>query len=290
MIKVKVGMAGYFKIDVIKPDGSIKELAPFQKNLILNQGLDNNLYKNYCHVGTGTSTPVVTQTGLDARVADVAGSGNSSVNSGSAPYYTDSTQTFTYAVGTFNGEALTEIGLGSTGVTSLWSRSLIKDSGGVPTSITILNDEILVVTYTIRIIPPTTDVVTVVGPHTCTARAANVNSINAWVMSFGNFFSANGNYAVYTNYALPAIDGGSGYTQIYNTTYYGTVPISYPAARTGRFTMSLGVNDGNAANGISGLRVAMLGGCSFGVHISPAIMKTSDDILTLEFDFSWDRA
>ena len=288
MIKVKVGMAGYFKIDVIKPDGSIKELAPFQKNLILNQGLDNNLYKNYCHVGTGTSTPVVTQTGLDARVADVAGSGNSSVNSGSAPYYTDSTQTFTYAVGTFNGEALTEIGLGSTGLTSLWSRSLIKDSGGVPTSITILNDEILVVTYTIRIIPPTTDVVTVVGPHTCTVRATNVNSSGLWFMTFGSFFGSTAQFWAYTNYTLPAIDGAIP-SALFNSSYGGTLPISYPAARTGRYTISLGVNDANAANGISGLRVNNWGGCSFSASFSPAIMKTSDDTLTLEIDITWDR-
>jgi len=287
-----VGLAGYFKLEVEKPDGSIKELAPFQKNLILDQGLDANAYKDYCHIGTGTSTPVVTQTGLDALVAiKVGGAAGGNTNSGAEPYYTDSVRIYSFAVGAFNGEALAEIGLGGPEAASLWSRSLIKDVTGTPTTVTVLSDEILKVTYTIRITPPTADSVAVLGAYTCTTRPANVNNAAGWYVGFGNGFSAAGSTSIFTNASLGPTTGSIGGSSIYGISGGAVGTATLVGVRTGRFSQSFGVGDINTANGISGWFIH----CSsfsyqWQVLIDPPIMKTSTDILTITHDTTWDRA
>ena len=62
-----------FKIQVID-DGKVIFESAWKKNLILNQGLDNcasnliaDLFK-FCAVGTGGSTPINTQVGLDTEI------------------------------------------------------------------------------------------------------------------------------------------------------------------------------------------------------------------------------
>jgi hypothetical protein len=289
-MSMKFGLSGYFKIDVIKPDGSVVELAPFQKNLILDSGLDNNLSKDYCHVGTGNSTPVVTQTGLDARVAVANGPNQGgSTNSGSDPYYTSSNRLYTFSVGAFNGEALTEIGIGGSGISSLWSRSLIKDSGGVPTTITVLNDEILRVTYTVRIYPPTVDNVVTINGYECTTRAAQANATSYWYFSYYGMGSNSGNFVHYTNGGLGAITSFPTGTAD-GMTSGGIFTITYPAPRTVRISRYSSLSAGNFANGISAVLFRSESGFGFQVGFVPPIPKTSNDVLTLEFDISWDRA
>ncbi|WP_353189092.1 hypothetical protein [Pseudomonas sp.] len=162
-------------------------------NIITNQGLNrigtNNDWLRHIQVGSGTATPAATDTGLASFVAgtDDFISTSSTIQS-SPPYYATRTLTRRFVAGAAAGN-LSEVGIGwaSTG-SALFSRALILDGGGVPTTITVLSDEVLDVTYQIRIYPPANDVsgsitVTGVGTVSTTTRASIVTSAGNWAIN-----------------------------------------------------------------------------------------------------------
>lgn len=171
-IKQKLAMSGHFKVEVIRPDGTVRLAAPWQENLITNIGLDyirgwdeNTENKNrfsmteYLAVGSGSNPPDPTDTALQVEVA----ASNTAVslqgpNSTTPPYYASCRRTFTFAVGVAAGN-LTELGLtqekprGTPDPLTkrfLFSRALIKNEAGMPITVTVLPDEILQVTYELR--------------------------------------------------------------------------------------------------------------------------------------------
>ena len=162
MIELKSELEGIIKLEVIKEDGTLKEAdglnIPF-KNLITDSGL-NSIAGNYtigdaadyCRVGTGSTVPSVLDTALNSQTGSASSSGTEtkSVQYATTPYYSQHQIVYTFAVGAVSGN-LPEIGFfsDSTGG-SLWSRALIKDSGGNPTTLTLLATEQLKVTYTVR--------------------------------------------------------------------------------------------------------------------------------------------
>lgn len=108
-----------------------------------------------CAVGTGSGTPAVSDTTLfDYLVStnndwtNSTGTGYVAAASPTPPYWWNQNQ-FVFATGVAAGN-LTEIGIYPMGVTygsGLFSHALILDSNGNPTSITVLSDEVLTVTY-----------------------------------------------------------------------------------------------------------------------------------------------
>lgn len=156
-------------------------------NIITNGGLDrmaqNGDWMTWCQVGSGSSTPSALNTALDARIGAVntlqaTTSGSQAVE----PYYTFRTRTYRFAPGLATGN-ISEVGVGWASAGGLFSRALILDGGGQPTTITVLADETLDVTYQFRFYPKTTDgtgTVTITGnsgaTYTYIARAGNVAS------------------------------------------------------------------------------------------------------------------
>lgn len=151
-----------FKMRVLKNDGTIvKETTEFH-NLVLDSGLERmgmGTWLQNCRVGTGNSSPVASQQRLDNTIATtttILSSSNVS-NTTTKPYYKATRYTFRFSEGAAAGN-LTEVGLGwtQTGDVPCWSRALIKDMNGNPTTLTILSDEILDVIVTVRIYPAET--------------------------------------------------------------------------------------------------------------------------------------
>lgn len=160
-MQANIGMAGEFRVVVKRADGSVKLDTGYQKNLILDQGLDyfgsdelTYSFNNACVVGTGNSIPKVTQTKLDNAVGyafldgvddkkdyDVVRDGN---------LYKTSRQC-KYSIRYLNNANITEVGLASRFSSntnySLNTRALIKDSNGNPTTITVLSGEQLDIYY-----------------------------------------------------------------------------------------------------------------------------------------------
>lgn len=162
--KLDIGVSGHFTMIAHGGKRGRVVLAEFD-NIILDAGRDRSCSGSsalgYCQVGTGTTTPTAGDTGLVAKIAHTNTQQNNSMFPGSyvaaSPPYIQGSLTYRFAVGAAAGN-LAEVGIGWASSGSLWSRALIVDSGGSPTPITILSDELLDVVYTLRVYPPTSDV------------------------------------------------------------------------------------------------------------------------------------
>lgn len=188
----KVGLKGHFKVELISRAGIIKRTLEFD-NLITDAGL-NGLATNgpthnlisYAGVGTGSTAPAVSDTGLVAEIA-LASANRTLANGGIADTftYTSGTPDFYSLVRTYlfdfsqgNGN-LTEIGLFNTSSAgTMWTRQLLKDGTGTPTTIVKTSADQLRVTYTLQLYPLQADVVDTITistvSYTTTIRAANV--------------------------------------------------------------------------------------------------------------------
>lgn len=306
MIGFHQQLTGRFKIESVKLDdggneikGTRRELAPWFQNMILDQGLDKygttSTWFDYCHVGSGSTAPSAGQTAL---VTFVAGTGNlvgspTNVAAGSAPYYLAATRVFRFNAGTATGN-LTEVGIGSASSTgNLFSRALILDGGGSPTTITVLADETLDVTYEFRCYAPPSDVTGTITldsvSYDWTLRACNVTTTQpdyGWVAPDDAGLGGSG-YDIRTG-AIGAITASPGGTTLVPPNPTGS-NASYSAGTFYRdLTVTVGLSAGNHASGIGSLRFkAGIG--TYQVGFVPNIPKTSSQTLTLTFRHSWAR-
>lgn len=174
-MQANMGMAGEFRCVVKRADGSTKIDTGYQKNLILNQGLDffggfltgtsstKTSLMSYCVIGGGNSTPVPTQNKLDAIIEGVYGNpigkGTYSYTDGSQ--YHKVSREHKYSFTTLSNVNVAEVGLAldysSLTNYKLVTRALIKDSNGNPTTITVLPGEILDIYYKIWAVFNTAD-------------------------------------------------------------------------------------------------------------------------------------
>ena len=169
-MNTNIGMVGEFRCVVKKADGSIKTDTGYQKNLILNQGLDffgSNYGADmmaYCVIGSGNSQPVYTQNKLDTAVFGVSGTEYSTEYDYNAArdgnlYKTNKVNKYSFTG--LNNVNISELGLASTYSNAttyfLCTRALIKDSQGNPTTITVLSGEILEIYYKLWAVYDITD-------------------------------------------------------------------------------------------------------------------------------------
>lgn len=293
----KSGLTGEYKLVVSNADGTIAKETPWFKNIILDSGL-NRWGTNYIGggmgIGTQTSTPVSTQTGLDAEVAwTTTNSAYTTSAQGSSPYYASSIVAYRFAVGTLNGN-YSEVAIGWAAGANKFSRALIVNVNGDPTTISVSSAQALDVYYKLNIYPPTSDVVNTVNisgtNYTVTTRACNVTSTSAWGANLvgtnsGFSASANSGYNVY-NGAIGAITGTpSGSSLFYSAAGSTYTNNSYTAVITPTFSLT----QGNLSGGISSLQVGQSYLGTFQYGFSPAIPKDSTKTLSLTVSMSWAR-
>lgn len=173
-----VGVGGEFRVVVRRADGTVKTDTGMQKNLILAnffEALFTGMYTvgtdkrpvspaSYAFVGDGSSQPEKTQTKLDSFVAlanaITSPSPLSEVSEDGAPAgFVRMSYTSTFVFENIKNKNITEVGLGNS-VSSpgqpqfdyaLHTRALIKDTGGTPTAITVLEGEVLELEYRINL-------------------------------------------------------------------------------------------------------------------------------------------
>ena len=287
------------------------------QNLITNNGLDLlngdisdiSTILNYCRLGTGSTTPTFTDTNLAAPLTDYVGGGTLTYTSQTttSPYYVQTSRSYVYAQGAVVGN-ISELGVFRTNnptSPSMFSRSLIKDSGGNPTTITVTAIEQLTVIYRLRTY--------------FTQHQRNSGTIEVVY----NSVTTNYNYTLYhtpitvygTNSGSFHFYGlGSGYTYSAYTFTPAVSPVTYPtgntigivgayvtrgAYTTGTFNRDITLSfPPNAANHASG--VAAVGFCTsapgggvdyfkYHIHFTPSIPKTNTDTLTIRVNVSWGR-
>lgn len=169
-MQANMGMSGEFRVVVKRADGSTKIDTGYQKNLILNQGLDffgggsGVDMMAYCVIGSGNSQPIYTQNKLDTAITGVRGANFSTKYDYDAArdgnlYKTN--KVCKYSFTELNNVNVRELGLASnySNATAyfLCTRALIKDSQGNPTTITVLSGEILEIYYKLWAVYDITD-------------------------------------------------------------------------------------------------------------------------------------
>lgn len=294
-IHQEVGLSGHFTIYAESKARGRRKLAEFN-NLILDIGLDRLGVTSaqcaaYCRVGSGTTTPATSQTALVSQVAAVSNliSSLDTYYAGPPPYI-ESVLKYRFNEGTATG-TLAEVGVGwaSTGST-LFCRARILDTGGNPTTITVLSDEALDVEYRFRLYPPTTDVtgsVTIASVSYSYTLRAGLTNTSTWSPQtllnggFGNgsCIATNGSIGSITGSPSGSTAAGSGSAAVYtNGNYY----------RDATFTWGLTSGNFSSPAGISAIAWSR-NGTYFQVGFATAIPKDGTKVFTFTVRNSWAR-
>jgi hypothetical protein len=304
MINFETKLSGEYRL-VIKRNGEEIDTGWF-KNVILNQGLDrlgtdDAVLLGYARVGTGTTAPVITNTTLEAQVAasESGPSDTTVVNSGAPNYTTLTTYEYTFTQGAVTGN-ISEVGVGwaTTGAT-LFSRALIVDGSGTPTTITLTSIDQLIIYYRLNASQPITDTTTAVTissvSYPYTIRTAYAASFCSGFSTFwyGYLFTKLSNVLLYgDDAALGAITGSLSGTLIANSGNPGFT-FTYPAYTPGSYyrdsTFSIPVNIGNAVGGIGGIQLTWNGSLLNQIVLPTPILKTNTQVLTITCRFTWAR-
>lgn len=309
---------GHVTVDLIHArSGLVKQHLEF-RNLVVDAGLDslgagtrtlsNFLSGGWMAVGTSSTAPAVSQTGLVAEtgvrtnsngaIADVIGSGASF-----AYWYIRITRVWTEPQSNGN---LTEFGLfNASAAGTMLARQLFKDAGGNPTTVVKTSADQLRITYEFRMYPPTVDATgstTISGTsYGWTARAVNVNQDVAWGQ-----FGASGLLVTMGSTTPPG-------AQASNATAIGTLTTGPTGATAGANQSSAVVSpyttgsflreitfvwDPGAANftggsgGVSAFTFQPWGTANAFTHqafVTPFFAKDSTKRLTLVWRFPWAR-
>ena len=303
VLHAKVGVAGKYRLRVGKRGQEPRIDTGWFDNIITDAGLEymgaNNGWLDACQVGSGTATPVAGDTALASFVAGTTSQQTTTQTAqSSSPWYGATTITYRFAEGDAAGN-LSEVGIGTAATAgTLFSRALITDGSGTATTITVLADEFLDVTYQVQLVPPTTDTtfnVTDSGPdgtvHAVTLRASNVDISSAVSKGWG--VGSNGNEVRVTTRtnvaawsgAIGTIDAAPAGSQDAPASVVDDAYVGSSLERTA--TANFGLNDANFD--IQSLQFAFFSAGTWQAEFNPVIPKTSTKTLSFDLKVSWTR-
>lgn len=299
----KATMQGLYKLTVRRADGSVKQETPWFENLILDTGLEQLGTSTAtgslgpCEIGTGTAVPSVSQTQLQsfsARTTNAIAAGQSA--QATSPYYYSAWRTWRFAIGTLNGN-YTEVGVGWDS-NNLFSRALITPDGVTPAAITVLSDEQLDVSYTMRVYPPSESDW---GAGTFDISGASYDVFGRLSQAATNTgyhvlqgsnpiapTALSGNRIRWYAGTVGAITGAPSGAN--NPVFSDTLAAYTPGSLSRNSTANFGLSDGNTAGGIRSVVVQPNGfmySCQY--QFTPAIPKDDTKTLSLTFSCSWAR-
>jgi len=325
MLPTRVG--GTYRCRVFKADtGRLVRDTGDMPNLITNYGLSrinlttwNNDNARYCQVGTGNTAPQVTDTSLASYLAtsDLRpygtphATGNSRANGIlTRPYYWYARSTWRFNPGEATGN-IQELGVGPSTSGNLVSRCLTVNESGVPTTVTVLADEYLEVTWTFYFYLWEDDgsgdpgdvsgTITLDGnsydwllrlnePQTNTSSYAGWSgwSYDDWFDSITHNFNDSSSGEVAAAVSAGDLVFNNETTNITGSKSYGD-PNGYGQFTTNVSgdssyrTLSFQLEDANWASGIGAMATRF---CRYGVKIqfTPAIPKTSDYTLWIRLN------
>ncbi|HEY0955837.1 MAG TPA: hypothetical protein VGE36_13815 [Roseateles sp.] len=312
-IHASIGLHGHFTLTVSGGKRGTVVLADFD-NMILDAGLNyvaggGTSASGYCQVGTGTTPVAAGQTTLAnylANTASVSRDWGSGVYVAGPPAYKWDYKTYRFTTGVAAGN-LTEVGIGWTSSGNLFSRALILDGGGSPTTITVLSDETLDVTYTLRVYAPSdvTGTIPLAGiDYGFTLRAAAMASggTGTWnaadLMRAGMANAAAANAPVYSG-AISATPGGVPSGSSVGGSAVCTVSAYVANSLQRNVEYRLDLNQANLGGGFKSMYVLVSGNLGGGgsspthgyqIEFSPNVPKDNTKVLRLNFTFSLARA
>lgn len=270
-----------------------------------NSGFSINSFNSLCGrfvVGSGSATPAFTDTAL---VAPVAFASADPVLYSQSSSYTRGWYEITVRHSFGQGQAagnLSEIGIQHTSASGpLWSRALILDGAGNPTTITVLPDDYLTCYYTLRIMIPQEDAVFNIDvdygddgivPTVVTARPLSANSsdpYSGWGLQTASTSGIGGAILQFFSggLAAPTASAPLGSAIDRQTSSFTVVP--YVTDSHQRFlTRTNGINDHNSQE-LRTARLYALMGC-WQINFNPPLQKNNTQTMQLTFGYSWARA
>jgi len=286
LINPTAKIGGRYKIEAFTQGNPPRLLADWFDNLITDYGMNQawdgaNGRIEYCSVGTGNTPPSYADTMLVAEKTKTR-SYSTHLN-GSTSQYIYWRRTFQFNAGEAAGN-LSEVGVGGYNAGTLFSRALIKDAQGDPTTITVLPSEILQVTWELRLAKPETVSGTVdiegSGTHSYTIETQNG--------SISNSYQPYIEISAFPDDWISASNASS-MASVSSATKQAYVQNSFQI--TTRVTASIA--SANFSSGIGGLifkpfRIAE-SYYKLKATFDPPIMKTSDKSLALDVLVSWAR-
>lgn len=309
---ISTEIAGRYCLQVVKKGKVIKDTGWFS-NLITNAGLDSlgesggiydpSYYNGQTwprpafrswHVGVGNATPQYTDTTLQSPIA-VTSSGEASgwVTTFIAPNFLKKASSVTFAEGAATGN-ISEVGIAhGDGRATLFSRALVKDSNGDPTTVTVLSDESLIMYWELWIKIPDTDFSNTLGDGTVvTFRPSKITTHSIVGDGWSPVISR---VPAPTNKAACAAYESSVFlsnTAEINPAYLPVSSITLNPYVAGTYTRSWVVfwntDVGNFATGI-GRTIVPAGGGVFQCSFVPSIPKTNLKTLRITYSCSWGR-
>lgn len=273
--------------------------VPWFNNLILNQGLNlmasNDNYLTWCHVGTGTTAEVVGNTALETFLAATQSTQSSTASAqGSAPYYGKRTTVKRFAEGAAEGN-VSEVGFGIQAATgNLFTRALVKDGGGSPTTISVQNDEWLDVSYELRLYPDHLTLYEVsVDGYALDVLASQVTNVTYWGLPIGEDVGFSASVAQRgwchpSTAVLGPVTGiptGSGLDSFTTGSVGGYSGGSYSR----NISYNVGLSDGNVSGGIGAMQFFSTLG-AYQILFSPVIAKDATKVLDIVLNYAWARA
>lgn len=309
-----VEVEGYFTVVKHKADangnviaGTAEQVMDEKHNLILDNGLDlmatssGTGFLTWCQVGTGSSSPQVSDTSLQSFVAgtqtkqeNVNGTQNTTI-----PYYGWRRTTFRFAAGTLNNVNVSELGVGPTQNGPVMCRALVLDGQGNPTTITVLSDEVLDVTYEFRLYVPTVNnegevtLATEGSTHAwiCAPIDVDAAQMTAWDYFLGYPFGGPSTSGAYfgvmvaePNDVLPVTNTGYGGSSV--TTY--TLAPYVNGTHYRDITINVDLNVGNFPSGLGRVTMSTYAG-GYQWCFTPKLPKTATKKLNLTLRTSWAR-
>lgn len=302
-IKMRGECSGYFTLRVLGPDEKVRREVSFP-NMVVDLGLVRMgvaaSFLQHCSVGASSTPPSPSDTDLGSQIARTTSRPSYDFGGlAEPPYYTWSRQTFRFSSGEAAGN-VSEVGMHWGGGSSvLFSRALVLDTEGNPTTITVQSDEILEVTYEYRYYPPLGDSSGTVtfdgsigGTYSWIMRAAHVAANTSTGNNDGKMISVQGSpqsstgstrgLATFTG-PIGTVDVGPSGTMIDRNN--GVTHVS-STGTTATFQAVAGLDN---HNGMVRSCLMRMGICQFQIEFDPPIPKTPDDVLQLDFQIEWGR-
>lgn len=297
--KQKVGFEGIYRIILQDQYGGVRKFYEFP-NLILNNGLNGigtngTSWVTIIALGTGTGVPQATDTSLSGTVVTSTTSSSSSsghVSTGDPYNWIIYRRRFGQGVATGNW---TEVGIGRTS-TNLWSRALILDSLGVPTTLTVIATDIVTIEYELRVYPKITDTTGTISisgvNYGYIVRPAAFGSYGSHVVDLyvsGNLMGSNSSSIIYYS-------GGIGTYTAYPSGTASTLSgsptvLSYSS---GSYTKKMKWDAPISIGNVGGVRsvnynIGTSNTVAYQCQFDPVIPKTDQKTLSLTFGLTWAR-
>lgn len=308
-MKKSLGLKGQYVIRKGKSPDNMEIVAEFD-NLITDLGLNNFTMRSVvsvCYIGTGNSVPIPSQTTLDSTIASISVPTSSlgvTYTAGTEPYLRTGWRCrFNPGVGTGN---IAEIGIGwNTGTSpnftqNLFSRALVRDNSGNPTTITKLADEYLDVVYYVRVYPDVSDVIqeTVYKGEDVTVLS-RVSSVNTWnidrILQSG-LEAANSSGTLMNGTSV--IGGITGAPSPNNPATGSSTLMSYVTKPSGQYyrqaILEYGITTTTSDNLVGCERLvlwagSLSGAMAFQASFTPPLAKDNTEKLTMTWNISWGR-